>query len=586
MLKKTFKILNQSQKKFYFFILFLILLNAIFETIGLASIIPLINLVINENFINNFPYISDLLLNFSKNLLPENIYQTNSIKNNFIIAGLTFFTLIFLIKTIFYIFLIYMQTNLKNNVIQSISQKLYSGYLGLDYIFHTMRNSANLKQNIIEETDVFSSVFNSILIIITESIILIFISLFLIFYNLEISTIIVTFLIAISYIILKLTKPKLTIWGSERLFHMEGRLKILQEGLDSIKEIYILQKSMYFLNKFNSSLKNYLTATRNYTVIHHATRPTFEFVGILSLVILLLVLIFKGNSTTYVVTTLGVFLAASYRLLPSLYKIIQSIQNIKFHGVSIDRILKEFKIINTQNKLVKSTTNIKFEENITFSGVDFVYPNKNQPALNNINFSINRGSKIGIKGASGAGKSTLINLILTLTKPTKGEIKVDNINLEQNNLSWLKNIGYVPQDVNLIDDSIEKNIAFGVKKEEIEMKKLAHAINSAQLSKFVDDLKDGVRTKVGEKGIMISGGQKQRIGIARALYNNPNLIILDESTSALDLETERLIMDIIYNLGQNITIIIVSHRQSALSGCDKIINILNKKVIEEKIKSV
>ena len=586
MLKKTFKILNQSQKKFYFFILFLILLNAIFETIGLASIIPLINLVINENFINNFPYISDLLLNFSKNLLPENIYQTNSIKNNFIIAGLTFFTLIFLIKTIFYIFLIYMQTNLKNNVIQSISQKLYSGYLGLDYIFHTMRNSANLKQNIIEETDVFSSVFNSILIIITESIILIFISLFLIFYNLEISTIIVTFLIAISYIILKLTKPKLTIWGSERLFHMEGRLKILQEGLDSIKEIYILQKSMYFLNKFNSSLKNYLTATRNYTVIHHATRPTFEFVGILSLVILLLVLIFKGNSTTYVVTTLGVFLAASYRLLPSLYKIIQSIQNIKFHGVSIDRILKEFKIINTQNKLVKSTTNIKFEENITFSGVDFVYPNKNQPALNNINFSINRGSKIGIKGASGAGKSTLINLILTLTKPTKGEIKVDNINLEQNNLSWLKNIGYVPQDVNLIDDSIEKNIAFGVKKEEIEMKKLAHAINSAQLSKFVDDLKDGVRTKVGEKGIMISGGQKQRIGIARALYNNPNLIILDESTSALDLETERLIMDIIYNLGQNITIIIVSHRQSALSGCDKIINISNTKVTEEKIKNV
>ena len=346
MLKKTFKILNQSQKKFYFFILFLILLNAIFETIGLASIIPLINLVINENFINNFPYISDLLLNFSKNLLPENIYQTNSIKNNFIIAGLTFFTLIFLIKTIFYIFLIYMQTNLKNNVIQSISQKLYSGYLGLDYIFHTMRNSANLKQNIIEETDVFSSVFNSILIIITESIILIFISLFLIFYNLEISTIIVTFLIAISYIILKLTKPKLTICGSERLFHMEGRLKILQEGLDSIKEIYILQKSMYFLNKFNSSLKNYLTATRNYTVIHHATRPTFEVVGILSLVILLLVLIFKGNSTPYVVTTLGVFLAASYRLLPSLYKIIQSIQNIKFHGVSIDRILKEFKIIN------------------------------------------------------------------------------------------------------------------------------------------------------------------------------------------------------------------------------------------------
>ena len=586
MLKKIYQTLSERQKKFYFFILFLIFINAILETIGLASIIPLINLFINEDFINNFPYLSDLLLNSSKILLPESIYENNTAKNNFIIAGLIFFTLIFFIKTIFYIFLIYMQTNLKNNVIQSISHKLYSGYLGLDYIFHTMRNSSNLKQNIIEETHLFSTVFNSIIIIITECIILTFVSLFLIFYNTELSIIIVTFLIVVSYIILTLTKKKFTHWGSQRLFHMEGRLKILQEGLYSIKEIYILQKAMYFLNSFNNSLKNFLIAKRNYTVIIHATRPIFEFVGVLSLIIMLSALIFKGNSTTYVVTTLGVFLAASYRLLPSLYKIIQSIQDVKFHGASIDRILKEFKIIDTQNKLVKNKTNIKFEENITFSNVDFVYPNNNQPALNNINFTIKRGSKIGIRGASGAGKSTLINLILTLTTPTKGVIKVDNINLEQNNLSWLKNIGYVPQDVNLIDDTIEKNIAFGLKKEEIDEKKLTQAINSAQLSKFISDLKDGVKTKVGEKGVMISGGQKQRIGIARAIYNNPNLIILDESTSALDLETERLIMDIIYNLGQNITIIIVSHRQSALSGCDKIINILNKKVIEEKIKSV
>jgi len=586
MFKKIYQTLSERQKKFYFFILFLIFINAVFETIGLASIVPLLNLFINDDFINHFPYLSDLLLNFSKILLPESIYENNSIKNNFIIAGLIFFTLIFLIKTIFYIFLIYMQTNLKNNVIQSISHKLYSGYLGLDYIFHTMRNSSNLKQNIIEETNLFSTVFNSILIIITEFIILIFISLFLIFYSPELSIIIVTFLIVVAYIILKLTKKKITQWGSQRLFHMEARLKILEEGLYSMKEIYILQKSMYFLNNFNNSLKNFLIAKRNYTVILHATRPTFEFVGVLSLIIMLLVVVFKGNSTTYVVTTLGVFLAASYRLLPSLYKIIQNIQDVKFHGASIDRILKEFKIINTQNKLVKNKTNIKFEENITFSNVDFVYPNKNLPALNNINFSIKRGSKIGIKGASGAGKSTLINLILTLTTPTKGEIKVDNVNLEQNNLSWLKNIGYVPQDVNLIDDTIEKNIAFGLEKEEIEVKKLTHAINSAQLSKFIDDLKDGARTKVGEKGAIISGGQKQRIGIARALYNNPNLIILDESTSALDLETERLIMDIIYNLGQNITIIIVSHRQSALSGCDKIINISNTKAIEEKIKNV
>lgn len=582
MFKNFFQVLNKNQKRFFFVILLLILLNAVLETIGIAAIIPLINLIIREDFVDNFPYLSNILLNISQIFLPESTYSNNSIKINFVIAGAFCFAMIFLIKTLFYIFLSYVQTNYTNDLTHSISVKLYKGYMNLDYIFHTIRNSTNLKQNILEETGTFTGVFNSLLIVITESIILLFISIFLISYNFKLSIIIVIFLSIVSLVILKTTRSKLTIWGTQRLHYMEERFKLLQEGVDSIKEIYILQKPIYFLNNFSKSLKNYLISTRNYTVILNATRPIFELVGVISLIILLLVLVLQGDSIPYLLATLGLFLAASFRLLPSLNKIIQQVQNIKFNLASIDRILGEFRIINENYKLVKSTANIKFEKEIIFNNVSFTYPNKKEPALDNVSFIIKKGSKVGIKGSSGSGKSTLINLILTLTKATKGQIKIDNFNLEQNNLDWLKTIGYVPQDINLIDDTIEKNIAFGLPLEQIDKNKLKNAIISSQLSNFIDNLKDGIKTRVGEKGQMISGGQKQRIGIARALYNDPSIIILDESTSSLDLKTEKLIMDIIYNLERHKTIIIVSHRESALDRCDKIISISNKKVIEGK----
>ena len=214
-----------------------------------------------------------------------------------------------------------------------------------------------------------------------------------------------------------------------------------------------------------------------------------------------------------------------------------------------------------------------------FKNVSFSYKEKDKEVLKNLNFKIEKNKIFGIRGASGSGKTTLINLILTLSSPTQGEIKLDDKSLEKNNVGWLKNIGYVSQNTYLIDTTIEKNIAFGLVDEEIDQKKLINAIHLSQLSDFVNNLKEGIKTRVGERGQMVSGGQVQRIGIARALYNNPSILILDEPTSALDIDTENIFMNTIYKL-KNKTIIIVSHRESVLNKCDIVLNLNDGKISE------
>ena len=459
--------------------------------------------------------------------------------------------------------------------------RLYGGYLNLDYIFHTQRNSANLKQNILIETNSFFTVFNAVLTLITEGIIILFISVFLFLYNWQLSLFISLFLIFVSFLIIKLTKSKLISWGKQRVSSMEKRFKSIQEGLESIKEIYIFQKASNFLNNFSKHSGNYFRVARNHQVVLQSTRPSFEFLGLLSLLTLLLILMFQGNTIPYIISTIGLFLAASFKLLPSLNKIISSTQSLKYNSACVDRISDELNIINENYKIDNKNIKIDFKKDIIFQNVCFTYPNKNKPVLDNINFCIEKGSKVGIEGVSGSGKSTLINLILTLTSPSKGNIKVDGINLEKNNLSWIKNIGYVAQNTYLTDNTIEENIAFGLPAEQIDNKKLTQAIKSSQLTKFVSNLNEGIKTRIGEKGMLISGGQLQRIGIARALYNGPNVIILDEPTSSLDSENEMLIIDTIYNLGKEKTVIIVSHRKSLINRCDKILTLSNNKVIEK-----
>ena len=579
MIKKIFSVIHKNDKNFFLILLFLILINAVFETIGIAAIIPLINLIIEDEFLKNFPQIKDFLLSISNLVLPVNFYNTNNEQTNLIFGGAISFLLIFFLKTIFYIYLNYVQNTFSKNVNHNLSTRLFKGYLNLDYSFHISRNSSNLMQTIIQETGGFTTLFNNIIIVITEGIIIFFVTILLLTYSFSASISIFIFLSIISFIIFKITRSKISSWGTERLKFMQKRFQHLQESLNGIKEIYIFQKSLFFLNSFELFNRKFLTAQRNAVFTQTLTKPIFEFVGVLALLTLLTILMFEKNSLGTIISTVGLFLVASIRLLPSVNKVVLSMQAIKYFKVSLNRIIDEFKTINQSLKLSNKTKKLEFNNEMIFKNVSFSYKEKDKEVLKNLNFRIEKNKILGIRGASGSGKTTLINLILTLSSPTHGEIKLDDKSLEKNNVGWLKNIGYVSQNTHLIDTTIEKNIAFGLVDEEIDQKKLINAIHLSQLSDFVNNLKEGIKTRVGERGQMVSGGQVQRIGIARALYNNPSILILDEPTSALDIDTENIFMNTIYKL-KNKTIIIVSHRESVLNKCDKVLNLNDGKISE------
>ena len=262
-------------------------------------------------------------------------------------------------------------------------------------------------------------------------------------------------------------------------------------------------------------------------------------------------------------------------MIPSINRILSAIQNIKYYGATVNKIYDQ--IIGFDfSKSNKNSKQFAFKKEIKLEDIKFYY--KEKIVLNSANLEIKKGTTIGIIGASGSGKSTLVDLINGLLQPTKGTITVDGIEIDEFINSWQQTIGYVGQDIFLIDDTIKSNIAFGISDQEINMDNINNALEASQLTSFIDDLKLGIETKVGERGVQLSGGQKQRIGIARALYHNPCVLIFDEATASLDHETEKQVMNSIYNLKQDKTIIIIAHRISTLEDCDKVYEVKNGKI--------
>jgi len=283
--------------------------------------------------------------------------------------------------------------------------------------------------------------------------------------------------------------------------------------------------------------------------------------------------------------TIGIFMISSIRIIPSINRIIISLQNINFSEPTFNSILidlnQETKK-NLESSLQTGGNKIKFEKEIEFKNVFFTYPKSTKPILKNINFSIKKHEFLGIVGETGSGKSTFVDLLIGLLSPTKGTITVDGKNINGNLKGWKEKLGYVPQNFYLLDESIKNNVAFGYKENELNIEKVKSSIDKSQLTKFVKNLKDGLLSNVGERGVNISGGEKQRLGIARALYNDPDILVFDEATSSLDLETEKRILETLIEIKKNKTIIFVTHRTSSLSYCDKVFKIQNHEIKEIK----
>ena len=384
----------------------------------------------------------------------------------------------------------------------------------------------------------------------------------------------------IMYLIIKFFRSKISYQGKIQNNASARYYKWISQGLGAIKETKVLGKEKFFLDEFSRSYEEYAIANNSFNMLNQLPRLIVETIIVSGLLILIIIKMKMGYSPTDIVPLLGVLAFAAFRLMPSINRIINLINAIKFQMPFFDELYDEFLKIKKQQLEDYSIFSPKEKEKLNFfsaisiDNVSFNYTNE-QKVLNEINFLIPKGKFIGIIGASGAGKTTFVDILLGLLNPTSGTIRVDGIDIQTNIRGLQKNLAYVPQNIYLIDGTIKENIALGIPKKYIDDNLVKLAIEMAELTSLIKVNPLGVETVVGERGVKISGGQRQRIGIARALYQNPEILILDEATSALDNETEKSITNTILKLKGKITIIAIAHRVSTLEKCDFKINFEN-----------
>ena len=378
-------------------------------------------------------------------------------------------------------------------------------------------------------------------------------------------------------------KKRLNQLGLMRNELSQFQLRNIQDGIGGIKEIKLLGRESYFLNQFNKNTEKLASANTENSIISGTPRLIVEFFAICSVSTIIILFIFLDKSIIEILPTLGLFFVAAYKMIPSFNKILLLMNRIKFSNDGVKRILNllnEFKSEKNEDIFNKSPNMSPLIKDIEIKNISFKYPSRTEQTLENVNLKVNKNSFIGIGGESGSGKSTLIDIIMGISKPNSGEVLVDNKSIFNSVASWQKKIGYVSQSIFISPDSIKKNIAFGIHENEINDDLINDVIKKCSLEKFINSLEFGLNTQIGEGGSLISGGQKQRIGIARALYNKPEVLIFDEATSALDLEIEKEILDEILNLKKDFTLIFITHRESTLRFCDEKYLLKNKKLVK------
>ena len=566
-------LLEKKHKKQLVILSLLLLIGILFEMLSLGMLIPAISLMIKPSIIQNFRILKPILSFFG-----------NPNQKELIIGGMIIIVVIYLLKSIFLVFLAWKQSTFSNNVTTNLSRRLFEGYLHQPYLFHLNTNSSILLRNLQSDILGFTNVAQNTITIVLEFSILVGIAFILILAE-PIGAISISLYLLIAAIIFqKITKVKLTNLGKAKQHIASHVNQNLLQGLGGVKDIKMYSREIYFTNKYHVNNLIYSKVNSKIYTLTMIPRMYLELLAISGLAGLIISIVIQNKSIDFIFSTMGIFAAASYRMIPSVNRILSSLQIIRSSRPSIDNLYNEFKIIDESHKsevnTLSSIDDFYFEKQIELRNVNYFYTNTNKPALKNINVIIRKGDYIGIVGPSGSGKSTFIDIILGLLKPSTGEIIIDNKNISINIRSWQKLIGYVPQNIYLIDDTIKSNIAFGLSDDQISEDLLDKCIESAQLQELIFSLENGINTIVGERGARLSGGQRQRIGIARALYHNPDILILDEATSALDNETENKIMEDINKLKGNKTIILIAHRISTLTNCDKIINIINGELSE------
>jgi len=548
-LSKLSKLLIRKHKIYLTLLLILTIGFSIIETIGVSVIMPFISLASDPDLINSGWY--------------KKIYDffgySSAVK--FIIVMGIGIICFYILRAIYSVFLTWYINRFSSGTYKYFSRKVFETYLSISYKLYSQKNSAVLMQSISSETNEVGKIILNLLNLCSEFFTVIMVYTVILFINwkmtLIVTAILLLIVLALLFIMTKISKVQ----GEKRLIASRNMNKTLKETLGNIKFIKLKGNEEGVLRAYDSAIQTRTKAEIINNVLGVIPKNILESIGFSFLVAVIVFILWVYNDVSKVIPIITLYALALYRILPSLNRMLHNFNNIAFAEKTLDSVYESL----LQKTETEGCEHIAFNSLITLKDVHFKYLTGNE-VIKGISLDVKKGEKIAITGESGGGKSTLVDIITGIHKPVSGKVLIDGIEITDDNIrSWRKKIGYIPQSIYLFDGTVAENVAFG---SEPDKEKIITALKKANIWNFLEG-KDGINTHVGDGGIQLSGGQQQRIGIARALYENPEILVLDEATSALDTETEQKIMDEIYTVSANKTLIIIAHRLSTVERCDK-----------------
>ena len=573
MLKKINYVLDKGQKLNLLILMLVIIGGSFLETLGVSAILPLVNIISKPEIIED---------ETSKYYLIKNMLSIPDAKTFVLVMAIVLIA-VYIIKNLYLSFMYNLQYRYTFNNQRKVSYRLMQCYLSQDYLFHVSHNVADLQRNCSSDVNGFFQVVLNIIQLVTEAFTCLFLVTFLLMQDVATTLAVVVLMSGFIVFLIFFYRKKMTALGQKgrELGAIQG--KWFLQAFGGIKEIKVQNKEQYFLDHYDESYRNSVKITRQQAVLGILPRPIMETVCICGLLGFMAVRIYLGAPMTNFIPIMSVFAVAAVRMLPSFNRISGCISMIMYSKPSLDAVYEDIHAIEgLRQEVVKDnndTTKIELDDALRLKDVTFAYPSKpDKIIVDKVSFDIPKNKSIALIGPSGAGKTTLADVILGVLEPQGGHIYADDIDVYEHLHSWHKIVGYIPQSIYIIDDTIRNNVAFGVDPAEIDDTEIWRALEEAQLADFVREQPLGLDSNIGAGGVKISGGQRQRIGIARALYRNPKVLILDEATSALDNETESAVMESIEKLAGSKTMIIIAHRLTTIRNCDLIYEVKDGKV--------
>ncbi|MCI8966590.1 MAG: ABC transporter ATP-binding protein [Lachnospiraceae bacterium] len=580
MFKKINYVLDRRQKTNLSVLLVIILIGAFVELLGVSAIMPLIDVAMEPGTIGEKWYFV---------LISRNTGITDA--NQMIVLLAFVLIAIYILKNIYVTMMYSLQYRFIFNNQQRLSVRMMKSYMQQDYLFHVSRNVAEFQRNIVNDVNGFYTVTLNALQFLAEFSVSVVLVVFLLVQD-WVSTLAVASLLFLfmGFFTIFLRKVLVRIGEESRQAYFLVTKWLLQ-AFSGIKEIKVANKERFFITNYDKNYRDRARIQRQQSMLTYLPKPVMETVCICSLMIAMIIkiVVVKSDITSFV-TTLSVFAVAAFRMLPSFNKITGYISGMMFNKPSIDAVYNDLREIEQlmarRTADHEDTVKVKLGTAIRLDRVSFRYPKAEKWILKNASLEISKNTSVALIGASGAGKTTAADLILGILEPQEGAVMIDGTDIRKCMTSWHEDVGYIPQTIYLMDDSIRANIAFGIPEAEIDDAAVGKALQEAQLDRFVHALPEGADTVIGDRGVKLSGGQRQRIGIARALYRNPSVLILDEATSALDNETEKEVMEAIDGLHGTRTLIVIAHRLSTIKKCDRIYEVENGVFVEKRKEKV